>query len=122
MPSRAERLISAFARGLVEALLAVDGAGDASTSPPPPARERPPAADLAAVPEGSSLRIEPQAFPQPGFDVVEEQPLPGFEGIPAASLRRMEEAIAAIERGEGVPPGYIDKDAPDGPRSTVPLS
>ena len=63
----------------------------------------------------------PGDLPKPGFDHV-DTPLPGFEGIPRATLREMEVAMEKITRGRGPAPGMYDKDDPNNEVTGVPLS
>ena len=48
-----------------------------------------------------------------------DEPLPGFEGIPRATLREMEAAMEKITRGQGPPPGFY---TPEDADTSVPLS
>lgn len=117
-----EAIFAGLARGLL--VLAVDEAAVVPARPPAKSR-RPrgthPPSRTAAIPPALAREIIPQAFPQPNFDPEPQpvqDPMPGFEGVPAATLAAMEKAVESITRGNGVPPGFYDPQ--DGP--SVPLS
>jgi hypothetical protein len=112
---RPDELFESIGRGIVKQLLA------------PEAAANDPAAMLPAKAEPSGVVVPPEAsvipgeVPQPSFDQVDE-PLPGFEGIPRATLKQMQDAMEKITRGQGPPPGMYDKDDPNNPVNSVPLS
>ena len=74
---------------------------------------------VADAPKGAT--VTSSDLPTPSFDNA-DQPLPGFEGIPRATLREMEVAMEKITRGRGPAPGMYDKDDPNNEVTGVPLS
>lgn len=91
-------------RGLVRALLDVQ-APVVARKPHSKRPRRGPGNPPAGV-------VLPGEIPRPGFDQVDE-PLPGFEGIPPATLREMNAAMEKITRGQGPPPGFYDPSEAD---------
>ena len=107
---KAEDLFEAIGRGIVKQLLAPEAA--VSPAAMFPAENGPPEG-VVSPPEAPS--IIPGDLPTPSFDQVEGQlPL-----IPPATLKQMQDAVERIQRGNGVPPGFYDKDDAD---TSVPLS
>lgn len=113
---KADDLFEAIGRGIVKQLLANDLAPEPALSPGAtlPAESGPPGD--SKPPEAPSI-IQAD-LPTPSFDLVDE-PLPGFESIPPATLRDMQAAMDRITKGDTIPPGFYDKDTAD---TSVPLS
>ena len=111
---KAEDLVAAFARGLMQGLVNVPAAETPSATPRTKAR-RP--RRVADTPAGAT--VIPGEIPKPSFDQVDE-PLPGFENVPRATLREMEAAMEKITRGNEPPPGFYSVD--DAKGKNVPLS
>lgn len=107
-----EEFGESIGRGILKALLDVK---------PPEATGKAPSKNRSRggthSPPGADTVI-PGEVATPSFDQV-DSPLPGFEGIPRATLREMESAMEKITRGQGPPPGFYDPDEAD---SSVPLS
>ena len=107
-----EKLVEAFARGLMRGILAdepiaVTPAVNRPAKARRPRRRRGNPADSPA-----ETTVIPGEVPRPGFDHVDE-PLPGFEMVPRATLRDMEAAMEKITRGQGPPPGFYDPNEAD---------
>jgi hypothetical protein len=106
---KADELVEAMMRGLVKALVDVQ----APVHPgKPPAKQRRPRRG-ASPPAGTT--VVHADLPTPGFDQADEQlPL-----IPPTTMREMERAMEAIQRGNGVAPGFYDPNEAD---TRAPLS
>ena len=110
-------LVRAAFRGLLEAIVLADEpiAVTPTVNRPAKQRRRRRTRDpVAAAPP----TVIPGDVPRPGFDHVDE-PLPGFEMVPRATLRDMEAAMEKITRGQGPPPGFYNPEDAD---TSVPLS
>lgn len=113
----AEALIEALARGFVTALLAASDAREpAAANPTHRARRRPRKATPTAP--RAATTVIPGEVPTPGFDHVDD-PLPGFEGIPPATLRDMQAAMDRITKGNEPAPGFY---RPEDADQRAPLS
>lgn len=104
---KAEDLFEAIGRGIVKQLLAPEPA--VTPTAMLPAKTDSPSG--AATPPGEPSVI-PGTVPTPSFDQVDE-PLPGFEGIPRATLLEMEKAMEKITRGNTPPPGFYNPEDAD---------
>ena len=102
---KAEDLFEAIGRGIVKQLLAPEPAAT-------PAAMLPAKTEPSGVPIPPEVSVIPTEMPKPGFDHVDE-PLPGFEGIPRATLREMEAAMQKITRGNEPPPGFYNPEDAD---------
>ena len=113
---KADELFEAIGRGIVRELLATAPVETPSAMlPAKPHRPR-----KGADSQPGAVTVTPgDGIPTPGFDQVDEPPLPGFEGIPRATLREMEAAMEKITRGNQPPPGFYDPETAD---TSVPLS
>lgn len=109
---KADDLFAAIGRGIVEALLASAPTETPSVVPAKPRRSR-----VADTP-GAVTVTPADGIPTPGFDQIDE-PLPGFENVPRATLREMEAAMEKITRGNQPPPGFYNPEDAD---TSVPLS
>ena len=105
---RAEDLVAVIVRGVLQGLVPEPAVTPAATLPTKARRPRRKQADTA--PAGTT--VIPGEVPRPGFDHVDE-PLPGFEMVPRATLRDMEAAMEKITRGQGPPPGFYDPNEAD---------
>ena len=82
----------------------------ATASPRKPPAENGPSGDSPSP--GAPSIIPADGIPTPAFDQVDE-PLPGFEMVPRATLRDMEQAMEKITRGQQPPPGFYNPEDAD---------
>ena len=105
---KAEDLVAVIVRGVLQGLVPEPVVTPTTKVPAKVRRPRRKQADSA--PAGTT--VTPDAPPTPGFDHVDE-PLPGFESVPRATLAEMERAMEKITRGNTVPPGFYDPNEAD---------
>lgn len=110
---KAEDLFEAIGRGIVKQLLAPEPA--LSPGAMLPAESVP---SGASSPPEAPVIVPAEGIPTPGFDQT-DQPLPGFEGIPRATLLEMERAMEKITRGNEPAPGFY---RPEDADQRAPLS
>ena len=108
----AEELVAVVVRGVLQGLTSVQPAVVTPTAPARVKARRPcrGRGNPADPPAGTT--VIPGDMPKPGFDHVDE-PLPGFESVPRATLAEMERAMEKITRGNTVPPGFYDPNEAD---------
>ena len=117
---KAEDLVAVIVRGVLQGLVPEPVVTPTTKVPAKVRRPRRSAVKTVAdAPKGAT--VTSSDLPTPSFDNA-DQPLPGFEGIPRATLREMEVAMEKITRGRGPAPGMYDKDDPNNEVTGVPLS
>jgi hypothetical protein len=107
--SRSAEIFEAMFRGLAAAIIAADRE-EQSVPRETKVRKKGKKRERASVPSQPSLPMVARQIPMPGFDPAGEESdaVPGFEGLPRATLAEMEEAMNRIARGNAPPPGFYD--------------